>query len=289
MDEMEEWLRDNRPKGKKKKNDYRELHDEREIQWDTGGTAVAGREGGDTVKLPNPTDDVERVPAEPTAEEQQKDSEVESRKSPMDPFKPIRLKLIPRNVQVGRCGSTVNNNSAATAGMGFNSQQQRPPQPPPPPLPLNTSFGVNSSGNSSRAPHSAVLHSSGIHTLFRNPAVPSQQGLQTPLWGPSAALRYGRRCSSPQPPLLSGCTPYVSARMPPRSAQTSPSAPKSPKLTSSCSDPWSTIITKTGRAQSIGGGAPPGEMEWLAAPSSRSRKGSWSSVSTDCDSSPPCW
>ncbi|XP_066961783.1 uncharacterized protein [Macrobrachium rosenbergii] len=288
MDEMEEWLRDNRPKGKKKKNDYRELQDEREIQWDTGGTAIAGG-GGDTVKRSKATDEGERVPEEPPAGEQ-KETEAESNKSPMDPFKPIRLKLIPRNVQIGRCGSNVNSNSAAaTTGAGFNSQTQRPPQLPPPSLPVNASFGVNSGGNSSRAPHTAVLHSSGIHTLFRNPAVPSQQGLQTPLWGPSAALRYGRRCSSPQPPLLSGCTPYVSARMPPRSAQTSPSAPKSPKLTSSSSDPWSTIITKTGRAQSIGGGAPPGEMEWLAAPSPRSRKGSWSSVSTDCDSSPPCW
>lgn len=180
---------------------------------------------------------------------------------PTDPLRPIKLKMIPRNVTMGR---------GATLPLGGPANSARSPSVPCAPPPA-----------ASRPTHTAVIHSGGGHTLLRG--TPAFQ--QPPSSFSSVALRYGRRCSSPQTPQLTGCAPCTAA---PRSAQTSPSGPRSPRLTSSSSDPWSALISKNHRAQSVGGTIPPGEMDWLPAPSPCSRKSSWSSVSTDNDSV-PCW
>ncbi|XP_047741691.1 uncharacterized protein LOC108674424 [Hyalella azteca] len=90
-----------------------------------------------------------------------------------------------------------------------------------------------------------------------------------------------RRGSSPQaPPQILYGSVVLRA---PHSAQSSPPGPRSPRL-GVMADGWSGSSLKTRRSS--------GEMEWLAAPGfpglPRSRKNSWSSVSTDCDFS-PCW
>ena len=85
-----------------------------------------------------------------------------------------------------------------------------------------------------------------------------------------------RRGSTPQamPQILYG------ALKTPHSAQSSPPGPRSPRL-AGLTDPWSGPKLSIRRSS--------GEMEWLTAPGlPRSRKNSWSSVSTDCDFS-PCW
>lgn len=205
--------------------------------------------------------------------------------SSTDPLRPIKLKMIPRSIQLARTGSA-SGPSGSSNGAGGGGHRVATHSPS---VPCTTASGACPVASMTRATHSAVVHASGAHSLLRNPPpfLPPQQGHQTPTGFPSTIMRCGRRCSSPQTPMLTGCLPYL-GRMPPRSAQTSPSAPKSPKLTSSNSDPWSAILTKTYRAQSIGGGVPPGEMDWLPAPSPCSRKSSWSSQSTDNDSF-PCW
>ena len=87
---------------------------------------------------------------------------------------------------------------------------------------------------------------------------------------------YQRRGSSPQaPPQIL----YGAGSLTPHSAQSSPPGPRSPRL-GGLTDPWNG--TSSTRRSS-------GEMEWLTAPGlPRSRKSSWSSVSTDYDLS-PCW
>ncbi|XP_037798655.1 uncharacterized protein LOC119593712 [Penaeus monodon] len=264
-----------------RKGQYSKLENEYSHQWDAGGDDAQGSKGGvpkggvpqegslqEAEALPSPSGILRRRSDEEKpleASQKQKMLRSDSKKSPSDPLKPIKLKLIPRNVQLDRCGKP--------CGASLGAAR----------VPPAACSGVCAPRPSL---HTAVAHASGAHTVLRNVPPPSgQQGLQTPVWFPGA--RCGRRCSSPQTPMFAGCTPFVGKR-PPRSAQTSPSAPKSPKLTSSSSDPWSQIVTKNYRAGSIGGGAPPGEMEWLAAPTPRSRKGSWSSASTDYDFS-PCW
>ncbi|XP_063855523.1 uncharacterized protein LOC135097509 [Scylla paramamosain] len=111
-----------------------------------------------------------------------------------------------------------------------------------------------------RAIHTAVVHSSGGHTLLRG--TPAFQ--QAPTSFASVALRYGRRCSSPQTPQLTGCASCTAAS---HSAQISPSGPRSQRLTSSSGDHWSAFISKNHRTQSVGAAVPAGEMDWLPAPS----------------------
>ncbi|KAK3858254.1 hypothetical protein Pcinc_035550 [Petrolisthes cinctipes] len=237
------------------------------------------------------------------------------RKSPTDPFRPIKLKMIPRNIQLGRGAPLTTSANNGAGGFGHSS------------------LSVGSSVPSRAVPHTAVVHSGGTHTLLRNssplphhqqppiphhqqvhqqpplphhqqPPIPHHQQVhqqpplphqplphhQPPLTHqPASVMRCGRRCSSPQPPLLAGCVPFPPCTSTPRSAQTSPlNTPRSPRLTSSTSDPWSVIMPKNYRAHSVGGVIPPGEMDWLPAPSPCSRKSSWSSASTDNDYS-PCW
>lgn len=88
-----------------------------------------------------------------------------------------------------------------------------------------------------------------------------------------------RRGSTPQAPpqIMYGAT---SSQLP-HSAQSSPPGPRSPRL-GYLGDPWSGANLKIRRSS--------GEMEWLTAPGlPRSRKNSWSSVSTDCGDFSPCW
>ncbi|XP_069165902.1 uncharacterized protein [Procambarus clarkii] len=276
-----------------KKDKYQLLRSDSGPQWDTGGGAAAGVPAhGDTRtqasvvnRCPRAMDhrcrDEERV-HEPVEAVRHTGTETR-RSSPSDPLRPIKLKMIPRNVQVCRSASA-SGPSGGTNGGGGRHLATRSPSVP------CTSASVTNPAAAARATHTAVIHASGAHSLFRNPSafMPPQQGFQAPTSFPSTIMRGGRRCSSPQTPMLSGSIPYM-GRIPPRSAQTSPSGPKSPKLTSSNSDPWSAMIIKNYRAQSICGGIPPGEMDWLPAPSPCSRKSSWSSVSTDNDTSSPCW
>ncbi|XP_042232383.1 uncharacterized protein LOC121873134 [Homarus americanus] len=297
MEEMEDAHPHTRSKIKKEK--YRLLKSDCDAPWDSGGgtAAVASirtgvSSGGNQAQQVNrcsgwlesrgTSSEEERTREMP---ERPRQMDVGTKRSPSDPFKPIKLKMIPRNVQVSRSVST-SGPSGGTNGGGTHHVATRSPS-----VPCTSATGACPLTGMTRTTHTAVVHSSGAHSLLRNPPPflpPQQQGSQTPTSFPSMVLRCGRRCSSPQTPMLTGCLPYVS-RMPPRSAQTSPSAPKSPKLTSSNSDPWSAIITKNYRAQSVGGCIPPGEMDWLPAPSPCSRKSSWSSVSTDNDSSSSCW
>ncbi|XP_050715707.1 uncharacterized protein LOC126998279 [Eriocheir sinensis] len=241
---------------------YRHLKSE----WDAGGAldeeAEQSTEAAKHVVLERKEAEApRRASGDGVKERQLHPSECETRRSPSDPLRPIKLKMIPRNVTMGR---------GATLPLGGSVNTARSPSVPCAPLPA-----------ASRPTHTAVIHSGGGHTLIRG--TPAFQ--QPPTSFASMALRYGRRCSSPQTPQLTGCAPCTAA---PRSAQTSPSGPRSPRLTSSSSDPWSALISKNHRAQSVGGTIPPGEMDWLPAPSPCSRKSSWSSVSTDNDSV-PCW
>ncbi|XP_045116766.1 uncharacterized protein LOC123507694 [Portunus trituberculatus] len=240
---------------------YRHLKGE----WDAGADldTEAGRsaEPSRNLALEAKGAETQRRSSAEWGKERHSPGEQEKRKSPSDPRRPIKLKMIPRNVTVGR---------GASLPMGGPMTAARSPSVPCAPLPACT-----------RATHTAVVHSSGGHTLLRG----TTAFQQAPTSFASVALRYGRRCSSPQTPQLTGCAPCTAA---PRSAQTSPSGPRSPRLTSSSSDPWSALISKNMRTQSIGAAVPPGEMDWLPAPSPCSRKSSWSSVSTDNDSA-PCW
>lgn len=108
--------------------------------------------------------------------------------------------------------------------------------------------------------------------LPRSPCSPKFPGLTV------SRSHSQRRGSSPQAPpqILYGAF----ALKGPNSAQSSPPGPRSPRL-GGLSDPWNSTHLKIRRSS--------GEMEWLTAPGHpRSRKNSWSSVSTDFDFS-PCW
>ncbi|XP_063855515.1 uncharacterized protein LOC135097494 isoform X2 [Scylla paramamosain] len=94
-----------------------------------------------------------------------------------------------------------------------------------------------------------VVHSSGGHTLLRG--TPTFQ--QAPTSFASVALRYGRRCSSPQTPQLTGCASCTAAL---HSARPLLRAPGSPRLTSSSGDHWSAFISKNHRTQSVGAAVP---------------------------------
>ncbi|XP_069940292.1 uncharacterized protein [Cherax quadricarinatus] len=267
-----------------KKDKYHLLKSDSDPQWDSGGNAATTGHTHTTSRNQVGNKYVTAVGRRGSEENVREtaDSSVYSdagvKRSPSDPLRPIKLKMIPRGIQVSHSASASGSNGGGVQCLPFCS----------PSVPCNTFSGV--SPHTPRGTHTAILHSTGVHSLLRNPPgfLPPQQGLQTPTSFLSMGMRCGRRCSSPQTPMSTGCQPY-STRIPPRSAQTSPSAPKSPKLTSSNSDPWSATLAKNYRTQSIGGAVPPGEMDWLPAPSPCSRKSSWSSVSTDNDSSSPCW
>ncbi|ROT75564.1 hypothetical protein C7M84_005898 [Penaeus vannamei] len=103
-----------------RKGHYSKLENEYSHQWDAGGGDAEGSKGGvpqggvpqegslqEAEALPSPSGILRRRSDEEKVAEaspKQKLLKGESKKSPSDPLKPIKLKLIPRNVQLDRCG-----------------------------------------------------------------------------------------------------------------------------------------------------------------------------------------